>query len=49
MEGLGQDVIFQYDEYLYELQCQVSGCYWTILPQKLEEKARHGIIQGYIY
>ena len=31
----GQSVTVQYEESFYELTCPVSGCSWTILPQKL--------------
>ena len=31
----GQEVIVQHNEHLYMLTCEVTGCIWTILPQKL--------------
>ena len=40
----GQGVILQYDEHLIELQCQVSGCSWTILQQKLRQSVRGAVV-----
>ena len=31
----GQGAIVQYMEYFYELTCEISGCSWKILPQRL--------------
>ena len=40
----GQGVIVQHDEHFYELQCQVDGCSWTILPQKLKQKVQGAVV-----
>ena len=40
----GQGAIVQIDKHLYELQCQVNGCSWNILPQKLKESVRSAVI-----
>ena len=31
----GQGAIVQYMEYFYELTCEIGGCSWKILPQRL--------------
>ena len=31
----GQGAIVQHEEHFYELTCEVSGCTWRILPNKL--------------
>ena len=33
----GQGVIVQASDNLYELNCDISGCSWTTLPQKLKK------------
>ena len=31
----GQGAIVQHKEYFYELTCEIGGCSWKILPQRL--------------
>ena len=40
----GQGAILQLDKHLYELQCQVNGCSWNVLPQKLKERVRSAVL-----
>ena len=40
----GQGAIVQLDKHLYELQCQVNGCSWNVLPQKLKERVRSAVL-----
>ena len=37
----GKGAIVQHEEYLYDLSCEVSGCSWSILPGKLEQKVKY--------
>lgn len=40
----GKGAIVQHQEHLYELKCEVSGCSWTILPQKLKQGVEKAIL-----
>ena len=40
----GQGAIIQMWEHFYEVTCEISGCSWSILAQKLDLGVSHGVI-----
>jgi len=40
----GQGVIVQHNEHIYQLECQKSGCSWSILKQNLRQSVRHAVL-----
>ena len=40
----GQGVIVRMWEHFYELTCEISGCSWKILPQKLSPRIKVGVM-----
>jgi len=40
----GHGVIVQLNEHFYKLQCQVSGCFWSILKQKLKQSVLGAVL-----
>ena len=39
----GQGAIVQHEEHFYQLNCDVGGCSWSILPQKLGVEVRYAV------
>lgn len=42
----GQGAVVQFMEHLYELNCEISGFSWSILPQKLKNKVRLAVMMA---
>ena len=42
----GQGAIVQMWEHFYELKCEISGCSWKILPQKLSPRIKVGVMMN---
>ena len=42
----GQGAIVQMGEHFYELTCEISGCSWKILPQKLSPGITYGVMMN---
>ena len=42
----GQGAVVQFMEHLYELNCEISGFSWSILPQKLKHKVRLAVMMA---
>ena len=42
----GKGVIVQYSEHFYELTCEVSGCSWKILHQKLRKGVTETVLMA---
>ena len=40
----GQGAIVQYNKYFYELQCEISGCFWSILPNQQNPGVRWAVM-----
>ena len=40
----GQGAILQHKEYFYELTCEISGCSWKILPQRLSPGVNQAVM-----
>ena len=40
----GQGAIVQHDKHFYELTCEVSGCTWRILPNKLNPGVKYAVM-----
>ena len=40
----GQGAIIQVREHFYEVTCEISGCSWSILAQKLDLGVSHGVM-----
>jgi hypothetical protein len=38
--------VVQFMEHLYELNCEISGFSWSILPQKLKHKVRLAVMMA---
>ena len=40
----GQGAIIQMGEHFYEVTCEISGCSWSILAQKLDLGVQSGVM-----
>ena len=40
----GQGAIIQKGDHLYEVTCEISGCSWSILAQKLDVGVQFGVM-----